>query len=98
MYDDNDDDSKFVIVNFDNVDYYDFPEREKDRLTRECVEGLSIKKSVTLVAPSGVLVEPGQRDKLAATISCNSTQSYRIISCNKSIATGQISQRSRNRA
>ena len=49
------------------------------------------------MASSGVLVEPGQRDKLAAMISCNSMKSYWIDSCNKSITTGQISQLSRNR-
>ena len=43
-------------------------------------------------------MEAGQRDKLATTISSNSTKSYRIDSCNKSIATGQIPQLSRNRA
>ena len=46
------------------------------------------------MASNGVLVEPDQRDKLAATISCNSTKIYRIINYNKSIATGQISQSS----
>ena len=46
-----------------------------------------LKKSVTLVASGGVLVEAGQRDQLSATFSCNSTKSYQIVSCNKSIAT-----------
>ena len=40
---------------------------------------------------SGVLVEAGQQDNLSAKVSCNSTKSCRIDSCNKSIATGQIS-------
>ena len=53
---------------------------------------------MTLVASGGVLVEAGQRDQIAATFSCNSTKSYRIVSCNKPIATGQISQLSRNLA
>ena len=51
---------------------------------------LCIKKAVTLVASGGVLVETGQRDQIVATFWCNSTKSYRIDSCNKSIATGQI--------
>ena len=41
------------------------------------------------MATSGVLAELDQRDKLAAAISCNSTKIYRIVSCNKSIATAQ---------
>ena len=51
---------------------------------------------MTPVASGGVLVEVGQRDHLSATFSCKSTKSYRIVSCNKSIATEQISQLSRN--
>ena len=50
----------------------------------------ALKTSVTLVASSVISMEPGQRDKLAANFSCNSTKSYRIISYNKSIATGQL--------
>ena len=58
---------------------------------------LCIKKPMTLVASGGVLVKAGQRDQLAATFSCNNTKSYRIVSCNKSIAAGHISQLSRNK-
>ena len=53
---------------------------------------------MTPVASGGELVEAGKRDEKAATFWCNSTKSYRIDSCNKSIANGQISQISRNLA
>ena len=52
----------------------------------------ALKKSVTLVTSSRVLVEPDQQDKLGAMISCNITKIYRIVNYNKSIATKQISQ------
>ena len=36
-------------------------------------------------------MEVGQRDQLSVTFLSNSTKHYRIVSCNKSKATGQIS-------